>query len=149
MPTFVGNLQTLILNKHEGTKIPQESEYVINQSSETEVVERKLPVIPPASKKGEYIFVMRLYRANEEAGVEGFCKGNFNNPESQNPEERVWGKMKIPLCSLTDTKTTLDKGLKDRQIRMGFSSSYLRKQQLGKVDPEKQRICREPLACFY
>ena len=71
---------------------------------------------------------MRLYRANEDAGVEGFCKGNYNNPESQDPEEKVWGKMKIPLCSLTDTKTTLDKGLKDRQIRMGFSSSYLRKQ---------------------
>ena len=68
---------------------------------------------------------MRLYRENNEAGVIGFCKANYNNPDAD--DEKVWGKVKILLINLTDTKTSLDKGLKDRQIRMGFSSSYLRK----------------------
>ena len=52
MPMFIANLQNLILGKHEGTKTPQESDYVIYPSSEAEVAERKLPIIPPTSKKG-------------------------------------------------------------------------------------------------
>ena len=52
LPIFITNLQTLILGKHEGTKIPQELDYVISPSSEAEVAERRLPIIPQAAKKG-------------------------------------------------------------------------------------------------
>ena len=45
MPMFVANLQVLILNKHEGKKIPQEEHYLIHPSSDP-------GIIPPTSKKG-------------------------------------------------------------------------------------------------
>ena len=45
MPMFIANLQNLILNKHEGKKIPQEENYLIHPSSDP-------GIIPPTSKKG-------------------------------------------------------------------------------------------------
>ena len=126
LPTFITNLQNLILAKHEGTKASQEPDYLISfETGDAEVAEKQLPVTPPAAKKGEYCFQVKLYKENNETGVIGFCKANFDNPDAD--EEKVWGKVKIMLVNLTDNKSTLDKGLKDRKIHMGFSSSYLRK----------------------
>ena len=59
------------------------------------------------------------------AGIEGYANANFNNP--QDNEEKTWGKMKIPLCSLEDSSGSLDRGLKDRKIVFSSSCSHLRK----------------------
>ena len=62
------------------------------------------------------MWTFHFYRTGEEAGIEGYCNANFNNPESQDPGEKTWGRMKIPLCSLSDGGASLDRGLKDRKI---------------------------------
>ena len=73
------------------------------------------------------MWTFRFYRTGEEAGIEGYCNANFNNPESQDPGEKTWGKMKIPLCSLEDSSGSLDRGLKDRKVVFSSSCSHLRK----------------------
>ena len=73
------------------------------------------------------MWTFRFYRTSEEAGIEGYCNANFNNPESQDLGEKTWGRMKIPLCSLTDGGASLDRGLKDRKVVFSSSCSNLRK----------------------
>ena len=70
---------------------------------------------------------MRLYKekTNGEARVIGYSKSNFENPDSD--DTAIWGKIKIHLVAFKKHDAALHKGLKDRKIHMGLSSSYLRK----------------------
>ena len=88
-----------------------------------DVEKRNLLVEPKIA--AELGFQMQLYKASDSpmAGVLGFCKSNFEDPESA--EDKIWTRVRIPLVMMKMHNTELKRSLRERKIHIGLTSAFI------------------------
>ena len=122
LTVFLTSLQNLLLSKHEAVKEALPAEFFISFDDKLseELSERKLEQ-NPTFRRGEFGLQLKFYKdVNGAAGVEGYCKNNFDEPD--NSDKYIWGKIKVHLVTFKRPDTELNKGLKSRKICMGLAN---------------------------
>ena len=132
LTSFLESLQDAILEKHAGCKLALEDEFdlVVKDSVSEDVKRYKLNTDPHLA--ASYGFQVRICNeANgHTAGIMGFCKGNFDNPNSQ--DDLKWGRVDIALVTLRENTADLHKHLRQRKVQIGLNPAYLRMINDGK-----------------
>ena len=125
LPTFLRSLQQTLLSKHDGSMIVMDETYDLEFGDDIkeDVEKRNLLVEPKIA--AELGFQMQLYKASDSpmAGVLGFCKSNFEDPESA--EDKIWTRVRIPLVMMKMHNTELKRSLRERKIHIGLTSAFI------------------------
>ena len=127
LTVFLSSLQDLLGSKHEIIKeaLPAEIDINLEDGLAEEVIAKKLE-LNPTFRTEEFGLQIKFYqKINGKAGVVGYCWKNFDEPDKDNGCR--WGKIDVHLATFRKPETKLNKGLELRRIRMGLSSSYIRR----------------------
>ena len=84
LPTFLRSLQQTLLSKHDGSMIVLDETYDLEFGDDIKEDVDKTNLLVEPKIAAEFGFQMQLYKASDSpmAGVLGFCKSNFEDPES-------------------------------------------------------------------
>ena len=125
---FFESLRRQIAGKHEIVSVPfpPHVEFDFGDFVKIEVPKLKLETTP-SFKPSEYGFQCRLVQSEKIVSIHGFCFKNFEQPDSNDDSNAVWGKVVVNLATLSKASEKLSRGLEHRSIKIGLSREYIRK----------------------
>ena len=125
---FFESLRRQIAAKHEVVSVtfPPHVDFVFGDLVKLEVPKLKLETTP-SFKPSEYGFQCRLVQSEKIVSIHGFCFKNFEQPDSNDDSNAVWGKVVVDLATLSKASEKLSRGLEHRTIKIGLSREYIRK----------------------
>ena len=100
-------------------------DFVFEDTVKLEVTRLRLETAP-SFKPTEYGFQCRLVQNEKMISIYAFCFKNFKQPDSNDDDKAVWGKVTVNLATLSKASDRLSRGLEHRSIRIGLSREYIR-----------------------